>query len=868
MAVVYLAVQYSLDREVAIKIITPAASSDEAQTRRFEHEARIIAKLEHPGIVGIHEVGRTAEGQLYYVMPYLARGDLSQRDYREHEAGIVDLLRALLGALGYAHARGIVHRDVKAENVLFNNADRPQLTDFGIALTRGRSNARITGAGIAVGSGGYMSPEQARGEPVDARADVFALGGLLAAVLVGRAPFRGTDVGNTVSLAAAGDTSSVLADLSACRADAELVGIVRRCLAPAAADRPADGTAVAALMAEYRAGVEERLRAAERERAAAAARAVEQRKRRRVQLALAAAVALLVAGGATAVWWKDAHDRDSRELTLKADRLEAERQADNFRHKAEAERADADRRVAQAHRDQEVAALLADAETAVRASDAGRAGFLLRQIGDADVARLGPATARLERCRADLRLLPELDRVEDIRWQVQGSKYRKAEAAAAVAKVLAALGIEPGRTPPAEAAAAAGASLASARLVTELTWWVVSARDDPVMQAALRDALARLDPDEFRVAARAAVVDRRWTDVAAMLGRANEAGQPAWFVAAVASVDAVDPTIRAAATETALRRTPGDFPALMILGQLDLPSRSGTAARRARACQAAVALRPGTAAGWYNLGAALRDGGDPTAALSAFDTAVRLAPSYAAAHTGRGTALAALGDRDAEAAAYQAALAADPGYAPAHNNLAAVRAARAASVGFDRLPTGLPIRLVNLAAAEAGFARAVELQPGYSAALCGLGDVWRARGRPARAVGFYRQAIAAAPGDPAGHLGFGFSREAEQDWPGAVAAFQQAVADCPWSAAAHYFLARALARDGRLAEGRDLLRTAVRLDPRYADAHVALASQLEEKSELEGALEHYLAALAAAPGRAEAAAGRDRVRARLAGPKS
>ena len=77
MAVVYLAVQESLDREVAIKVMAPSASADEAQAQRFEHEARIIAKLEHPGIVGIHEVGRTQEGQLYYVMPYLARGDRS-----------------------------------------------------------------------------------------------------------------------------------------------------------------------------------------------------------------------------------------------------------------------------------------------------------------------------------------------------------------------------------------------------------------------------------------------------------------------------------------------------------------------------------------------------------------------------------------------------------------------------------------------------------------------------------------------------------------------------------------------------------------------------------------------------------------------
>jgi serine/threonine-protein kinase PpkA len=193
MAVVYLAVQESLDREVAIKVMAPAASEDEAQAQRFEHEARIIAKLEHPGIVGIHEVGRTAEGQLYYVMPYLARGDLSQRDYRDGEARITELLRGLLDALGYAHARGIVHRDVKPENVLFNNADRPQLTDFGIALSRRRGRARITTDGLALGSGGYMSPEQARGEPVDGRADLYSLGVLTYELLTGELPYQADD---------------------------------------------------------------------------------------------------------------------------------------------------------------------------------------------------------------------------------------------------------------------------------------------------------------------------------------------------------------------------------------------------------------------------------------------------------------------------------------------------------------------------------------------------------------------------------------------------------------------------------------------------------------------------------------------------
>jgi serine/threonine-protein kinase PpkA len=193
MATVYLAVQESLDREVAIKVMRPSRQLDEAQTQRFEHEARIIAKLQHPSIVVIHEVGRTQEGDLYYVMPYLAKGDLSVRDFRDDEEGLIALLGALLDALGYAHTRGIVHRDVKPENVLFDNADRPQLADFGIALSPNEIDSRITGDGLAIGSGAQMSPEQARADTVDGRSDLYSLGVLTYELLTGELPFNSTD---------------------------------------------------------------------------------------------------------------------------------------------------------------------------------------------------------------------------------------------------------------------------------------------------------------------------------------------------------------------------------------------------------------------------------------------------------------------------------------------------------------------------------------------------------------------------------------------------------------------------------------------------------------------------------------------------
>ena len=192
MSFVYLGVQISLDRQVAIKVMSPEALKDEKSKTRFEQEAHTIAKLEHPCIVGVHEVGRTPQGLLYYVLPYLARGHLGQRDFTNDEPRIIEVLRALLSALEYAHTRGIVHRDVKAENVLFDNADRPLLTDFGIALQR-TDTSRITTAGLAVGSGGYMAPEQARGEAVDGRADLYSVGVLAYELLNGRLPYLSPD---------------------------------------------------------------------------------------------------------------------------------------------------------------------------------------------------------------------------------------------------------------------------------------------------------------------------------------------------------------------------------------------------------------------------------------------------------------------------------------------------------------------------------------------------------------------------------------------------------------------------------------------------------------------------------------------------
>ncbi|QNP40218.1 bifunctional serine/threonine-protein kinase/formylglycine-generating enzyme family protein [Lysobacter solisilvae (ex Woo and Kim 2020)] len=193
MSTVYLARQHSLGRDVAIKVMSTQALTDETSRRRFENEVRTIARLEHPHVVRIHEVGRTLDGLPYYAMPYMARGHLGQRDYSKSERRVVEIANLLLSVIGYAHSRNIVHRDVKAENVLFDDADRPLLADFGIALRKDWGGARMTGTGMAVGSTAYMAPEQARGEVVDGRADLYALGVLIWEMLTGKLPFEAPD---------------------------------------------------------------------------------------------------------------------------------------------------------------------------------------------------------------------------------------------------------------------------------------------------------------------------------------------------------------------------------------------------------------------------------------------------------------------------------------------------------------------------------------------------------------------------------------------------------------------------------------------------------------------------------------------------
>jgi tetratricopeptide (TPR) repeat protein len=284
MGMVWLVRDLRFKRLLALKVMRAAVSADPHRVRRFLVEGRITGRLAHPSIVPVHAMGRLADGRRYYTMKFVdgpKMADLlkAQPDVASRRMEFLQVFARVCQVVAFAHSEGVTHGDLKPSNVMVGKHGVVQVMDWGEAKVLTQSN---DWPGRAV-TWPYSSPEQANDqiEKIGQRSDVFGLGAMLCVILTGKPPYVGLTSEDVKRQAREADLADAHARLEACGADRELIDLAHACLSPEPNDRPEDASVVEKRLTDYLASVEQRLRAAERDRAAAEARAKEARRRMR-----------------------------------------------------------------------------------------------------------------------------------------------------------------------------------------------------------------------------------------------------------------------------------------------------------------------------------------------------------------------------------------------------------------------------------------------------------------------------------------------------------------------------------------------------------------------------------------------------------
>ena len=248
MGIVYLAHEVRLNRRVAIKLLPPDKAADSVARERFIQEAQTAGRLSHPHIVPIHAVDQIGDF-VFFAMGYVEGQTLGERIRAQGPLDVAEgvrMLREIASALDYAHERGVVHRDVKPDNILVDTlTGRPHVSDFGIARVEGSGN---TGPREVVGTAEFMSPEQARGASVDARSDLYSLGVVGYYVLSGRLPFEARD-SHALLMRHIAHAPPPLASVAP-QVRRRVAQVIDRCLAKDPTDRFASGAEFAAALAQ------------------------------------------------------------------------------------------------------------------------------------------------------------------------------------------------------------------------------------------------------------------------------------------------------------------------------------------------------------------------------------------------------------------------------------------------------------------------------------------------------------------------------------------------------------------------------------------------------------------------------------------
>ena len=507
-----------LGRDLAVKVIREEHRDHPEMVRRFVEEAQIGGQLQHPGIVPVHELGRLPDGRMFIAMKLVRGRTLSallvaRRGPGDDRTRFLSIFERVCQTMAYAHARGVVHRDMKPSNIMVGAFGEVQVMDWGLAKVldqggvadeerairpgddpalwtlRGATEAMESRPGSVLGTPSYMAPEQARGalDTLDERADVFALGSILCEILTGEPAFVGRSGAEVFRKAERADLSEAFARLDACAADAELVGLTRTCLAAAPKHRPRDAGVVVTGLTAYLRGVEGRLREAELAQARAETRASEERRRRRLTLALAASVLATAMIGVAGWGWVD-HERRRREEQVRNAVDLALADASMKRDRAIAAGGDPVPWVEAIEAARRAESLLESVDAGAVSSTRVR-GFL------AEVIREG---AEAEAAEKDRRIVERLAAILNDFGVHADDRQADAEYAAA----FRAYGVDPNAPDPAASGGALAASPAAADLASALDQWAFLRRGralrDPIGAERLVAMARAADPDPWR----------------------------------------------------------------------------------------------------------------------------------------------------------------------------------------------------------------------------------------------------------------------------------------------------------------------------------------------------------------------------------
>jgi serine/threonine-protein kinase len=857
-----------LGRDLAVKVLLESHQGNADYIRRFIEEAQIGGQLQHPGIVPVYELGTFADQRPYFTMKLVKGRTLAallneRQGPADAQSRFLGIFEQVCQTVAYAHARGVIHRDLKPTNVMAGGFGEVQVMDWGLAkvlkeggvadeapaprpvelsvirTVRSGSNVDESQAGSVLGTPAYMAPEQAEGdvEQVDRRADVFGLGSILCEILTGQPAYTGKKAAEVMRKAARGDTAEAMSRLDASGVDAELIALAKDCLAAEMDKRPRDAGVVASRVLAHRTGVQEKLHQAEITRAEETARAEEavkrarvERDRRRLTMALAASIiGLVLLGGGG---W--AHlDRIRANRRADTDRLVSLRLEDATLLRGQAKTA----AVGDLSKWSEATTTARDAQSLLRVLD--HSPSTQRRVADFLALVKREQADAVERAGEARGVRELLDRLIEIR----SAKSDYSDRAAIDARYTDAFreaGLDVLNQTPAHMGAKIKSHSPSVTvaLVAALDDWTAAIRDNRLKSARLIEVAQLADPDPWRRDLRIALNNSE--KPARILTMRTLANSAQFDALGPINVDLLGSALirdgELLTAEGVLRQGhrfhPSDVWVNYNLAQV--LEKEGRIEEAIRYYTAARSIRPESA---HEMAHALCAKGEWDEAIAVFEDLVRRRPGNGENFECLGNALKArgrLGEAQksyaSAAAVFSAAILARPNDGSAYCEIGHVQEAQ------DKLDEAI-----------GSYRDAIHLSPEHAHAYLRLAGALKKQGNIGAAIVAYRDAIRFETNASEGYHRLGNVLVQQDNLAGAIAAFQNAIRVNPRLAEAHRDLGMAFLRQHNAREAVLSHREAVRLSPRDAASHFYLGTALADLGKLDQAIAAYREAIRLKP---------------------